>query len=56
VQLFEFTKNCQFQFLGRKRIRIKEPLVLVISKTSRTGGVFLKEPVENWWLYRQSSD
>jgi hypothetical protein len=38
VQLFEFTKNCQFQFLGRKRIRIKEPLVLVISKTSK-----------NWW-------
>ncbi len=38
VQLSELTKNCQFQFVGRKRIRIKEPLVLVISKTSK-----------NWW-------
>jgi hypothetical protein len=33
--------------MGRKRIRIKKPLILVISKNQRTSGVFLKEPMEN---------
>jgi len=43
-------------FWGGKESESKNDRFWLFQKPQRTGGVFLKEPVENWWLYRQSSD
>lgn len=61
VRFFEFIKKCWFQFLNcfrirepsvlvvwKQRIRIKEPLIPVISNPFKEPPVFMIEPTKNW--------
>jgi hypothetical protein len=45
-------KNHQFDFFGGK-IKIREPLIMGISRNIKELGVFMKELVKDWQLQRQ---